>query len=115
MKTKKLMLLFAALCLGFAASAQTADEIIAKHIDSIGGKEKLAQIKSVVITSSLQVMGADNPASTTLLTGVGYISQADINGQKIVPRRAAGLLMPLPAATTRNLCLPNSIKPVKTN
>jgi hypothetical protein len=30
------------------------------------------------------VMGSDNPATTTLLVGKGYISQADISGTKII-------------------------------
>jgi hypothetical protein len=84
MKIAKLMLLFAAVCTSVAASAQTVDDVIGKNLDAMGGKDKISAIKSVTTTSTIQVMGADNPASTVMLNGVGYKSEAEINGSKIV-------------------------------
>ena len=72
-------LLLTAVSLGFAAKAQTADDIIGKYVDAVGGKDKLAQIKSGYIVATLKVLGSDNPgASTTLLVGKGYRSEADV-------------------------------------
>lgn len=82
--TKFCLLLLAAVSLSFAAKAQTADDIIGKYTDAIGGKDKLGQIKSVSTEATVSVMGGDNPASTTLLVGKGYLSQAEINGSKII-------------------------------
>src|SRR5689334_17414279 len=82
--TKFCLLLLTAVSLGFAAKAQTADEIISKYTDAIGGKDKVNQIKSLQIDGTVSVMGSDNPASTTLLVGKGYLSQAEINGSKII-------------------------------
>lgn len=82
--TKFCLLLIAAVSTGFAAKAQTAEDIIGKYADAIGGKDKLAQIKSVYTEATVSMMGSDNPASTTLLVGKGYLSQAEINGSKIV-------------------------------
>jgi len=82
--TKFCLLLIAAVSLSFAARAQTADDIIGKYADAIGGKDKLGQIKSVSTDATVNVMGSDNPASTTMLVGKGYLSQAEINGSKII-------------------------------
>lgn len=81
--TKFCMVLLAAVSMSVAAKAQTADDIIGKYVDAIGGKDKLGQIKSIYTESTVNVMGSDNPASTTLLVGKGYRSDADINGSKI--------------------------------
>ena len=82
--TKFFLLLLTAASLGFAAKAQTADDIIGKYVDAIVGKDKLGQMKSVYTEATVNVMGSDNPASTTLLVGKGYRSEAEINGSKII-------------------------------
>jgi len=66
------------------ANAQTADEIVNKYIDAIGGKEKLDQVKSVVIESSVNAMGNDNPNTVTILSGLGYKTETEFNGAQIV-------------------------------
>src|SRR5580765_2476607 len=67
-----------------AVNAQTVDEIIAKHIDAIGGKDKLDQVKSVYVESTVQAMGNDAPSSITILYGKGYRMESDFQGQKMV-------------------------------
>ena len=64
--------------------AQTADGIIAKYIDAIGGIEKLKSIVSVHMENSMQVMGNDAPSSTTLLVGKGFRNESEFNGQKVI-------------------------------
>ena len=66
------------------AQAQTADEIINKSIDAIGGKEKLKAVKSIQMEGAVSVMGNEAPMTITLLDGKGYKSEVDFNGQKIV-------------------------------
>ena len=64
--------------------AQTVDEIIAKHIEAIGGKEKLGQVKSLYIENSMEVMGNQSPVTEYLLEGKGFKSEAEFNGSKII-------------------------------
>lgn len=66
------------------AMAQTADEIIAKHIEAMGGKEKISSVKSVVTEGAVSIMGNEAPNKTYLLNGKGYKNELDFNGQKIV-------------------------------
>ena len=81
--TKFCVLLLTVVSVGFAAKAQTADDIIGKYVDAVGGKDKLAQVKSVHTEATVNVMGTDNPASITVLVGKGYRSEAEVNGSKI--------------------------------
>ncbi|HVZ97521.1 MAG TPA: hypothetical protein VG847_11640 [Chitinophagaceae bacterium] len=64
--------------------AQSADDIINRYIDSIGGKDNLSHITSVHTQASASMMGTDAPIETTLLNGKGYRSEAQFNGQTLV-------------------------------
>lgn len=84
MKQLKSLLLTATILFTSAAQAQTADEIINKHIEAIGGKEKLNQVKSLYTESSMEVMGNQAPIVEWLLEGKGYKSETEFNGSKII-------------------------------
>ena len=62
--------------------AQTADEIINKYVDAIGGKDKLEQIKTVTITNTIQAMGNEGPSTTQIINGKAFRMDYEINGQK---------------------------------
>ncbi len=85
MKLVKTGLFLFAAALSFATvKAQTADEIVNKHIEAIGGKDKLKALKSIQMEGAVNVMGNEAPMTITLLDGKGYKSEVDFNGQKIV-------------------------------
>jgi len=82
--------------------AQTADEIIAKHIDAIGGKDLVAQVKSIYIESGTQVMGNDAPTKTSIIAGKGYRNETDFNGQlimQVVTDKNAWMINPFAGAS----------------
>jgi hypothetical protein len=66
-----------------AIRAQTVDEIIAKYVDALGGKDKLEQIKTVYISNTTQVMGNEGPSTTQIVNGKGYRLDSEVNGQKM--------------------------------
>jgi hypothetical protein len=80
---KHCLLLVALLSGGVAAYTQTADEIISKHIEAVGGKEKLSGLKSVKIDNSIEAMDNVSPSVIVVLNGKGYRSDADFGGQKL--------------------------------
>ncbi len=62
--------------------AQTADEIINKYIDALGGKEKLQQVKSVYMENTQQVMGNEGPSTINMVTGVGFKMVSELMGNQ---------------------------------
>jgi hypothetical protein len=77
-------LLLTAVSLGLTAKAQTADDIIGKYVDAIGGKDKLAQITSLSADGTASVMGNDGAISSTLLVGKGFRSELEVAGSKVI-------------------------------
>lgn len=51
--------------------AQTADEIVNKHIDAIGGKDAWMKINSMVMTGMQKAQGAEITLKFTVLNGKG--------------------------------------------
>ncbi|HVS97225.1 MAG TPA: hypothetical protein VHE54_12110 [Puia sp.] len=86
MKTLKKPSLFILATLFAVATcyAQTAEEIVNKNIDAIGGRALLSSIKSVVIESSIDVNGNEAPSTTYILNGKGFKSETDFGGSKII-------------------------------
>ena len=84
MKMIKTLMIGATVFLATAAQSQTVDEVISKHVEAIGGKEKLSQVKSLYTENSVDVMGNAAPQKEYLLEGKGYKSELDFNGTSIV-------------------------------
>src|SRR5947207_433186 len=70
---------------GFSSvRAQTADEIVNKYVDAIGGKAKLEQIKTAYISGTTQMMGNGAQSTTSIVEGKGFRLEYEANGQKVI-------------------------------
>lgn len=65
-------------------NAQTADEVVSKFVTAMGGKEAISQVKSISMETTAQIMGNDAPGTMVIVDGLGYKSETEVNGQKIV-------------------------------
>jgi hypothetical protein len=83
-KLNLISVLFISFFLVVQANAQTADEIVNKWTNAMGGREKLKSIQTVYTESEVTIM--NNPATnmTWLSDGKGYKSVTDFSGQKII-------------------------------
>lgn len=64
----------------FFSSAQTADDIINKHVESLGGKDKVAALKSIRMTGSMSAQGTDINLVLSKVHDVGMRMDLDIMG-----------------------------------
>jgi outer membrane lipoprotein-sorting protein len=84
MRSLRVVLLAASVLSVVSLHAQTADEVVNKHIEALGGKDKIASIKTVYTEYEVEVMGQTAPGTTWLVNGKGYKNEVDFAGQKIV-------------------------------
>ena len=64
-------------------SAQTADEIVGKYIDAIGGKDQISKVNTMYTEGSLDVMGGTGTIKHTLLAGKGAKDEIDVQGTSV--------------------------------
>lgn len=65
-------------------NAQSVEEIVNKHLDAIGGKQKLSSINAVKMENAMEVMGNEATTTITILNGKGYKTESEIMGSKMV-------------------------------
>lgn len=80
---KKIMLIGAFLLNALVIQAQTVDEIVAKHVAAMGGSEKLNSLKSLKQEMTMQVMGTDLEATSTIVAGRGMRMDVKAMGMTI--------------------------------
>ncbi len=52
--------------------AQTADEIIDKHLQAIGGKDKLKKLNSIIMEGKVNAQGMEIPMNTMIVNNKGF-------------------------------------------
>lgn len=63
-----------------AAQAQTAEEIITKHVEAIGGADAWKKVNSVKMEGSLQVQGAELTVTQYVVNGKGSRQEYSVGG-----------------------------------
>lgn len=82
--SKWLVALFTILLLGGRAWSQSVDDIISKHLDAMGGKDKLVQITSLYEEGTSSIMGNDLPTKYWIVNNSHSRMELSFNGTMIV-------------------------------
>lgn len=81
MKTVKLVLTTMLVVMGITTmQAQTLDEVIGKHIEAIGGKEKMLALKTVIMDAHFSMQGTEIPVKLTQVHNKGQRIDITVNG-----------------------------------
>ncbi len=82
MKFFKTSILFAALFFAGTATlkAQTADEIVNKHVDAVGGAANWKKVNSIKLVGSMNAGGVELPITVTTVDKKGYRMEFSMNG-----------------------------------
>ncbi len=103
MKVLKLSMVAIAIAVtGCTAYAQTADEVIQKHIDAVGGCNAWDKIKSVKLTGSINQGGMELTMAQTIVNDKGSrtdISAMGQNGYMIITPTEGWMYMPFGGQT----------------
>jgi outer membrane lipoprotein-sorting protein len=84
MRSLRVVLMAASMLSVVSLHAQTADEIVNKHIEALGGKDKLSSIKTVYTEYDMEVMGQTLTGTTWLVNGKAFKNEVDLAGQKMI-------------------------------
>lgn len=65
------------------ASAQTADEVIEKHVEALGGIQNIQAVKSMKIVGSVKMMGMEFPFTSYNVTPDKFYFELSVQGKSI--------------------------------
>lgn len=75
---------FIVLATSAASFAQTADEIVAKHIEAMGGADKWKALKAMEMNNKFNVQGMDIESKTVIVNGKSLRTDISVMGQEII-------------------------------
>jgi hypothetical protein len=110
---KRSLIVLAALLAFTTLRAQTADDIVNKYTTAIGGKDAISSVKSLILETSVAVMGNDMPSTTTIVVGKGYKNESDFQGTKIIScisDKGGWMINPMAGASTPTAMTDDQIK-----
>lgn len=99
---KRSVITIAAMLVSVFAFAQTAEEIVAKHIEAIGGAAAWKKVNSIYYEGKMTVQGAEVNVTLTALNGKGVrqnISVMGMTGFQIITPTAGWNFMPFQGQT----------------
>jgi hypothetical protein len=101
------------LAAGTGVRAQSADEIMEKHVKAIGGEENWNKIKTIKLTGSMSVQGMDLNIIQTV--DIGNAMRTDINvmgmsGFTILTPKTGWMYMPFQGGTKIDTMKPDMVK-----
>ena len=82
--TKIIASAFILLVTSTATFAQTADEIVAKHIEAMGGADKWKALKAMEMKNKFSVQGMDIESKTVIINGKSLRTDISVMGQEII-------------------------------
>ena len=82
--TKIIASAFIVLATSAATFAQTADEIVAKHIEAMGGVEKWKALKAIAMVNKFSVQGMDIESKSVIVNGKSLRTDVSVMGQEII-------------------------------
>jgi outer membrane lipoprotein-sorting protein len=82
--TKIIASAFIVMATAAASFAQTADEIVAKHIEAIGGAEKWKAIKGMEMKNKISVQGFEIESKTVIVAGKSLRTDVSMMGQEMI-------------------------------
>jgi len=82
--TKIITSAFMVLATSTISFAQTADEIVAKHIEAIGGVDKWKATKAIEMNNKFTVQGMDIESKTIIVSGKSLRTDISAMGQEII-------------------------------
>ena len=95
------------------AFAQTAEEIVAKHIEAVGGAAAWKKVNSIYYEGKMTVQGAEINVTITALNGKGSrqnISVMGMTGYQIITPTAGWNFMPFQGQTTAEAMTADELK-----
>ncbi|GAB3525225.1 hypothetical protein GCM10027442_54350 [Emticicia fontis] len=84
MKMNKLFATAVVAFISVSSFAQTADEIVDKHIAALGGADKLKSVNTIVAERSMAVQGMEMPMTSTVLVNKAVRTDMTIMGNSMV-------------------------------
>jgi hypothetical protein len=84
MKVLTMLSLFIMFSFSQSVKAQTADDIVHKWLDAMGGRDKLSKIQTLYAENDVTIMNNPGTSKTYAINGKGFKSETDFGGQKII-------------------------------